>query len=337
MKGTIEIRQLRAPSLEGNPLGDPAVRSTPIYLPPGYEKGSQRYPAIYFLHGFAGSGLSWLNTQAFTPNVPARLDRLIDSGAAPPFIGVFVDGWTSLGGSQWIQSEAIGRYRDYLARDLVGWVDRELRTLPKAAARAVVGRSSGGYGALAMGSSRPEVFAHLACHSGDAYFEYCYLPELPKAAWALVQAGGVKAWFEEFVKRAAETRMKGEDHSVINVIAMAAAYSPKKGEPMNLELPFDLETARIKPEVWSRWLLHDPVRFVPKHIDAFRKLKSVFLDCGTRDEFFLRWGARMIAEELKAGGVEVLHEEFEDGHTGTSYRYERSIGYLAPRLARETA
>jgi hypothetical protein len=77
------------------------------------------------------------------------------------------------------------------------------------------------------------------------------------------------------------------------------------------------------------------VRFVPKFVDAFRKLKTVFIDCGTRDEHGLRWGTRMVAEELKATGVEFCHEEFEDGHSGVSYRFERSLGFLLPRMAQE--
>jgi hypothetical protein len=119
------------------------------------------------------------------------------------------------------------------------------------------------------------------------------------------------------------------------VVAMAAAYSPKKGEPLNIELPFDPQTARLKLDVWNRWLVHDPVRFVSKFLDAFRKVKSVFIDCGTRDEYNLRWGTRMLAEEFKASGAELCHEEFEDSHTGVSYRFERSLGFLVPRMARE--
>jgi hypothetical protein len=76
------------------------------------------------------------------------------------------------------------------------------------------------------------------------------------------------------------------------------------------------------------------VRFVPRSLAAFRALASLFLDCGTKDEFHLRWGARMIAAALREAGVEVVHEEFEDGHMSVNYRYDRSLRYLVPRLAR---
>jgi S-formylglutathione hydrolase FrmB len=334
MHGTVEIHEMQSAVLAGNPLGDPPQRRMPVYLPPGYSSSSDRFPTVYFLHGFSGSATSWLNSSSFTPNVIERLDDLIGKEVIPPVLGVFVDGWTALGGSQWINSEAIGRYREYLARDVVTHFDQTLRTIPKATSRAVVGKSSGGYGALVMACRHPEVFAHVASHSGDAYFEYCYLPEFPKAAGPLLKAGGVEPWFREFSQRARETRVRSEDFPVINLIAMSAAYSPKKGEPMGLELPFDLPTARIRPDVWGRWLVNDPVRFVPRSLPALAKLSSLFIDCGARDEYSLRWGARMLVDELRAAQIEVVHEEFEDGHVGINYRYDRSLSYIAPRMAR---
>lgn len=335
MKGTLETRELKSLALESNPLGDSALRSVTVYLPPGYEAGDQRYPTVYFLHAFGSSGSSWLQRSAFLPTVPERLESLIERGHVPPFIAVFPDGWTSWGGSQWINSDGIGRYRDFVTKDVVGHVDRTYRTLPKASSRAVVGHSSGGYGALSMGRYHPELFAHVGSHSADAYFEYCYLPDFPKAASALLQAGGPEAWYDAFQIRVRETKMRGDDFPVVNTLAMAAAYSPKKGEPLQVELPFDIASGRLRVDVWNRWLVHDPVRFVPKQLDAFRRLQTVFIDCGTRDEFNLRWGNRMVAEELKGAGIDLLHEEFEDGHGGVAYRFERSVGYLLPRLARD--
>lgn len=334
MQGRLEHHTLRARALEGNPLGDPAERRLTVYVPPGYAADGARLPAVYFLHAFGNSGLSWTSHTGFSPSVPERLDALVASGAVPPVLGVFPDAWTALGGTQWMNSAAVGRYGDYLVQDVVPHVDRAYRTLARAEARAVVGHSSGGYGALVMGREHPDVFGHLSAQSADSYFEYCYLPDLPRAASALLKAGGVTAWWEDFRRRTRETKARGDDFPVINVLAMAAFYSPRAGEPLGLELPFEPETARLRPEVWSRWLAHDPVRFVPERLERFRQLKGVFIDCGTRDEHGLRWGARMVAQALREAGVEVQHEEFDDGHSGVSYRFERSLGYLVPRLAR---
>jgi S-formylglutathione hydrolase FrmB len=333
MLGRLEWMEIEAPSLEGNALGGPTRRPLLVYLPPGYGGGTaERFPAVYFLHGFTSSARAWVNATPFAPTVPERLDALIVNGA-PAAIGLFVDGWTALGGTQWMNSDAVGRYRDYVAQDVVAAVDRAVRTVARPEARAVVGKSSGGYGALVLGAHHPDVFGHVASHAGDAGFEYCYLPDFPETAAALLGTDP-GAWLDGFLARAAASKPRDDDHAVLNILAMAAHYSPKLGEPLGLELPFDPGTARIREEVWARWLAHDPVRFVPRHLDAFRRLGSVYLDCGARDEFNLRWGARMVVEALRAGGVEVLHEEFDDGHRGIDYRYARSLAHLLPRLAR---
>jgi poly(3-hydroxybutyrate) depolymerase len=333
MLGRLEMATFTSQALRGNPLGDPAERSALLYLPPGYGRGG-RFPVVYFLHGFTGSVHSWTGFSPFALNVPERLDELVASGAIPEVIGVFLDGWTAIGGTQWIDSPAVGAYGEYLARDAVSFVDSRLRTIPRPESRAVVGKSSGGYGALAMGRHHPEVFGHVASHAGDACFEYCYLGDFPKAA-AELQGSNPETWLRDMRRRAREKKLRPADHPVLNVLAMAAHYSPRPGAPLGLELPFDPLTARIRPGVWTRWLEHDPVRYVPDSLEAFRRLNSLYLDCGSRDEFHLSWGTRMVVESLRAGGVEVTHEEFDDGHRDINYRYDRSLGFLVPRMARD--
>lgn len=324
--------ELDSAALAGNPLGDPARRPLLVWLPPGHDGGP--LPAIYFLHGFTGTARGWITAGPFQPTVPERLEALVASGAVPPFLAAFPDGFTALGGTQWTDAPAVGRYQSYVAEDVVALVEARFHAIPRREARAIVGKSSGGYGALRMGRDRSDVFAHVACHSGDAAFEYCYLPELPVAAAALLSAPDPAAWLSAARRRARETKLGGGDHPVLNMLAMAAHYSPEPGAPLGLALPFERETARLRPEVWARWLAEDPVRYVPEALDRYRRLATVFVDCGTRDEYHLRWGARMVVESLRAGGVEVRHEEFEDGHSGTSYRYEASVRAIAPRLAR---
>jgi S-formylglutathione hydrolase FrmB len=332
-RGRLDVQTLHCRALEGNPRGDPVDRSCPVYLPEGYDGSSARYPVVVLLHAFLGTALGWFNSTPFSPGILERLDRLFADGV-PPFLTVFPDGWTALGCSQWIDSPGNGDYGQMVVRDVLAHVDRSYRTVPEPAGRAVGGRSSGGYGSWQLVRHFPGTFGHLAAHSGDAYFEYCFLPDFPKVAAALVRGGGVEAWWSDFGQRVRETRMAGDDHAVVNCLAMAAAYSPDANQPLGLTLPFELSTARIVAKTWDRWLAEDPVRFVEKDIEPFRKLTSVFIDCGTRDEFGLRWGARMLAQVLRAKGVEVVHEEFDDGHMGTTYRLDRSLRFIAPRLAR---
>jgi enterochelin esterase-like enzyme len=332
VQGSLVELEIDSPALAGNALGDPARRLVLAWLPPGH--GRAPLPAVYFLHGFTGSARGWTNVSAFTPTVPERLDALVAAGEIPPFVGVFPDGMTALGGTQWTNAPAVGRYQDWVAEDVVREVEARLGTLPRREARAVIGKSSGGYGALRLGRDRPDVFALVGVHAGDAYFEYCYLPDLPKAAAALLDAADAKAWLEGMKRRARETKLAGADHVPLNAIAMAAHYSPNPAAPLGLDLPFELPTGRVREDVWARWLAHDPVRFLPEGREALRRLTAVFLDCGTRDEHNLRWGTRIVAALLRDAGVPVEHQEFDDGHSGTAYRYDASLRFLVPRLAR---
>lgn len=329
----VQTVSLTSPSLEGNALGDPHVRQLRVYLPPSYDaQTSRHYPVAYFLHAFMGSGGGWSHASVYGTPMPERLDRVIARGSAPEMIGVFIDAETKMGGTQYVNSPAIGNYRDYVVKDVVPFVDAHYRTIPAAESRAVLGHSSGGYGAMVMARHHFDVFGHVVSHSGDSAFEYCYLHDFPKAAGAFLKSGGHEAWFNEFLRRVAETKMRGDDHPVLNTLAMAASYSPSEGSPLGTELPFDAATGRLRPSVWERWLAEDPVRFVPQNLASLGRLQSLFIDCGTRDEANLQWGTRMIAETLQKAGIEHLHEEFEDGHSGVSYRFERSLSYVGPRL-----
>jgi pimeloyl-ACP methyl ester carboxylesterase len=331
MQGKIVELEVDSPALAGNPLGDPARRLVLAWVPPG---PARPLPAVYFLHGFSGSARGWLNVSMFAPTVPERIDALVASGELPPFLAVFPDGSTSLGGTQWTNAPAVGRYQDYVAEDVVRTVEARLGAIPRREARAVAGKSSGGYGTLAMGRDRPDVFSLLGCHAGDAYFEYCYLADMPKAAAAFLDTPDVAGWLEAAKRRGRETKFAASDLVPLNVIAMAAHYSPNPAAPLGADLPIEPGPGRIREDVWARWLAEDPVRFVPARIASFRKLAGVFIDSGTKDEFNLRWGARMIAAALRAGGVTVEHQEFEDGHMNIGYRYDASLRWIAPQLAR---
>src|SRR5512137_878504 len=142
------IEQFTSHVLADNPLGDPATRSLPIILPPDYEASGKRYPVIYGLTGFTGSGLSMLNFAAWQPNLPQRIDRLMAEGKLPPAIYVLPDCFTRYGGSQYLNSTAIGRYEDYVIAEIVPHIDRTYRTIAGPEGRGVFGKSSGGYGAI---------------------------------------------------------------------------------------------------------------------------------------------------------------------------------------------
>lgn len=331
-RGTVVVERVESAALKGNALGDPTTREVPVYVPPGYaDDVTRRYPVLYCLAGFTGRGRSFLNVEPFLPTLPQRLDAMIADGRAREAIVVMPDCMTRLGGSQYVNSPATGRYEDHVVGELVPWIDARFRTIPERDARAVLGKSSGGFGSLWLGMRHPDVFGALASHSGDAYFEYCYFPDFGKTIDLLRKAGGLEAWFRAFE---AAPKKTGDHFHALNIVAMAACYSPDPTQPLGIALPFDLETGELEEDVWERWLAFDPTRACRRYADALRSMKLLFVDCGTQDEFKLHHGARILGRRLTELGVAHEREEFEDTHMQITYRYEVSIpkltGVLSP-------
>jgi enterochelin esterase family protein len=319
---TLVLERHRSRVLRRNPLGDPHVRPLAVYLPPGYSGSTARYPVVYCLAGFTGTGRMLLNATPWAEGLDERLDRLIAAGAVQPLIAVLPDCFTRYGGSQYVNSSATGRYEDYLVSEIVPHIDRTYRTLARPGSRAVMGKSSGGYGACVLAMRHPDLFGLMACHSGDMYFEYCYGVELPKLAGGLWKHGGLDGFLAAFD---AMPRKTADALAVLNMVAMAACYSPDRDEPRGIALPVDPETGTARPEVWRRWLDHDPVRLAGRHAGALRRLRLLYLDCGTKDEFHLHMGARLFARRLKELGIRHVLEEFDDGHMQITYRYDVSL------------
>lgn len=323
--GTVITLRHESDVLKGNPLGDSHTRDLIIYLPPGYENGGVAYPSVYCLTGFTGRGKMLLNDAAFTPNLAERMDRLIAAGTIRPMIVVMPDCFTSYGGSQYINSSATGRYEDYLTQEIVLFVDGLFRTIRDRSARAVMGKSSGGYGSLIMGMRHADIFGLVCSTSGDAYFEHCYLMDIPKAFRAI--KGDPQAFLKRFL---ADEKRGKDDFPALNIIGMSACYSPNDS---GFDLPFDLGNGEIRENVWLKWIEHDPVRLVEKHVENLRSLSLLYLDAGTRDEFGLDIGARILSRRLSDHGVSHTHEEFDDGHFNISYRYDRSLELIAGSIS----
>lgn len=332
MRGHIDIPTVAGRALRGNPLKDPAARRIPIYCPPSYARATtRRYPVIYYLPGYTGFGEACLNVGAWSESLPQRVDRLIRAGRMREAIVVMCDGFTAYGGSQYINSSATGRYMDYLVDELVPWIDRHYRTHARAGARAIMGKSSGGFGALTIAMRRPGVFGAVAAHSSDMYFEYCYKSDFPKALTTFDRHGRsltrfLRAW------RTAPKRLAGGFASTINLIAMASCYSPNRRAPFGFDLPVDLQTGAVRPDVWRRWLTWDPVVAVRRYARNLRGLRFLYLDVGMTDEYHLHYGHRYLTDELRRLGIRHHYEEFDDGHRDTQYRLDRSLPLLARHL-----
>lgn len=329
-RGALQVETVTSKVLEGNPPGDPHVRDLHVYTPPGYEKGDQRYPVIWCLAGFTGRGRTLLNDGAWTPALNERMDLLIASGKCKPAILALPDCFTHLGGSQYVNSPGLGAYEDYVVEELVPYVDSRYRTLGFGH-RGVMGKSSGGYGAIVLGMKQPDIFSAVACHSGDMGFEHCYGRDFGPAIRRIRKFGGVAGWMKQF---AAQPRKRAEDFPALDVIAMAAAYSPNpENPPAYCDLPFDAETGELQPHVWARWHENDPLALAGNHVRALREMKLLFFDCGTDDEFYLELGARQMVKKLSSLGIKHEYQEFEDGHMNIPYRYDVSLPRLTAALS----
>jgi len=319
--------------LKDNALHDPYKRPLWVYLPPGYDdEPERRYPTIYQIQGLTGQLDMWRNRAAFRKNFPELADELFANGEAPPCILIWVDCWTSYGGSQFLDSPATGRYHTYLCDEIVPWVDAHYRTLAKREHRGIAGKSSGGYGAMVTPMLRPDLWGGLATHAGDALFEVCYLDDFPKAVRALRDhyAGSFENFWEDFRRRPAFA--KNSDPELLNVYCMAACYSADADG--TVRLPFDPATGELIPDVWARWLEFDPVRMVPRHAGSLRAMKAIYIDAGNKDQFFLDLGATAFRDALvRAGVTDVFFELFDGTHASIEYRYPLSLKYLAERLS----
>ncbi len=328
MSVAIEVVESRA--LAGNPLGDPTARRVAVWLPPSYARSpDRRYPLILWLAGYGGTGEMMFTGTPWQPGLGDRLDALVAAGKMGEAIVAAPDCFTRWGGAQYLDSPALGSYETHVIEEVVPALDQRLRTVASREARAIGGKSSGGFGALVLAMRHPDQFAAVASHAGDMAFELSLLPDLPIAARTLRRHGGVGRFLADFEAR---EKKSGDAFTTMMVLATAGAYSPERGRDHGIALPFDVETGAIDWAVWQRWKSWDPVELAAHHADALRRMKLLFLDAGTRDEHNLDLGARIFVRRLRELGIACEHEEFDDGHRGTAYRYDVSIPKLAAAI-----
>jgi hypothetical protein len=336
LHGALDEYVVESELLAGNPLGDPSRRPLYVYRSPGLLDGSapERVPAVYAIQGFTGQLDMWLGRVPFEPTMIERLDAMFSDSDCPDGVVVFVDCWTSRGGSQFLNSPSTGRYLDYLCDEVVEFVDARYPTLADRDHRGLSGKSSGGYGAMVVPMLRPDVFGALASHAGDALFECCYQREFPTVARQLRDDFGGS--YETFFKALAGAG----DHfdwsklgGPFELYGYACAYTPDPARPGEALLPFEIATGRIVPDVWERWLEFDPVRMAPRHAQELASMRRIYLDAGKDDEYYLDLGAQAFSQELSKLGVEHTLELFDGKHGGITYRYPGAIRELLLALA----
>ncbi len=310
-------------ALRGNPLQDPHVRRLHVIVPDDLLPGTP-VPCLWWLSGYAGVGRKMLSDDPWQEGLEERLLRLRREQRIGPMIVVLPDAFTKLGGCQYLSSPAVGDYETYLLDELRSCVEARWNV----SGHGIAGKSSGGFGAIVHAMRRPDLFRAVACHSGDMGFQISLFRDLPLLMNAVRDTGGVS----ELVKRFEEVRKKhiGSWFGPISMLALAAVYSPDATKPLGIGLPFDLETGTLDEAVLKRWLAWDPVEMIEKkaHQEALRQMSLVFVDCGTRDEHFLHWGAHAFHRKLESFKVAHEYQTFDGGHRSTSYRLDESLPKL---------
>ncbi len=309
--------EIESKALKKNPLKDSNIRWNPFLVPKSKPNRKRGFPVVVVLAGFTGNGPNYFSMRTFEDNFPQVIDRQYSNGLAPKSIYFFVDAMTSWGGSQFLNSKGTGHYEDYIIQELVEVLksDPDISKDPKD--WIIMGGSSGGYGALHLASKYPNVFSRCAAIAPDSMFETVYLNDFYQAAGRILSEGGSKKILQQ-IKDGSFKKSKGW-HEVINALGMAACYSPGKYAG-DLNYPIDLKTGKLNPIVWKKWKKHDPVEFLKSRAQSLKKLRSIFLEVGTKDEFNLQFGAREIHKILKSRKIKCHYHEYSGGHFDLSSR-----------------
>ena len=329
-RGSIQCVQVNSTLLKDNPWGDPHCRDVWVYLPPGYST-HEKYPIVMFLSGFAGTGEGMLARTLTEYSLATRCDRWIADGECPSFIGVLPDCMTYLGGSQFVDSPAIGSYASYLMQEVLPEIGSAFSWNGKL---GLTGRSSGGYGSVRLAMEYPKEVDAVACHAGDMGFETAFVGELSAALLPLHKAGDPLAFLADFWTK---SRFSPHDFAAFNLLCMSAAYAPNidvsKGT-FPADLPIDIDSGEINWEHFERWMEHDPLTMIEEveYQRPLRDLEYFFIDVGRWDEYNLQFGARAFHGRLSELGIEHVYEEFDGGHRGTTYRYDVSIPNMVKAL-----
>ncbi len=262
---TVEHIKVHGKSLEGNLEGDAVDRDVFVFLPPGYNKDKRRrYPVVYALHGYSIGAEQW----SHEIHVPQTIEGAFAQGSKEMIV-VLPDSKTLHNGSMYSSSVTTGDFENFIAHDVVAYIDAHYRTIPERMARGLVGHSMGGYGATRIGMKHSDVFGSLYIMS-----PCCLSPRM----------GGPR---NPEIEKALESVKTPEDSAKLQFfaraqLASAAAWSPDpKNPPLYLDLPY--KDGVEQPDVLAKWTANAPLAFIDQYIDQLRRYRAISIDVGDQD------------------------------------------------------
>lgn len=301
IKGTVERIKVHGESLEGNLSGDSADRYVSVYLPASYKKkGDKRYPVIYFLHGYTDDDAKFYGFREHWMVLPPILNTVFAQNPNREMIVVTPDAYTRFQGSMYSSSVATGNWEDFIARELVDYVDSHYRSIAKKDSRGLSGHSMGGYGALRIGLKYPDVFSNIYLLSP------CCLSSSP------VLGNETPAFFKdaESIKTIEEVHAAGFFTKAL--FASAAAWSPNpENPPFYLDLP--VKDGVLRPEILKKWDANRPLNNLDQYIFNIKKLGGIGFDAGDKDQGIAA-SIKTLDQKLDKYGIEHFFEIYEGDH-----------------------
>jgi len=292
---TVDHIKIHGASLEGNLEGDAVDRDVFVFLPPSYAKDKhRRYPVVYAMHGYSIGAEQWTHEI----HVPQTIEGAFAQGAKEMIV-VLPDSKTIHNGSMYSSSVTTGDFENFIAHDVVSYIDAHYRTLPNRLSRGLVGHSMGGYGATRIGMKHADVFGSLYIMSP------CCLAPRP--------AGPANPELE----KALEAVKTPEDSAKLQFfaraqLATAAAWSPDpKNPPLYLDLP--TKDGVAQPDVLAKWTANAPLAFIDQYIGGLRQYRAISIDVGDQDG--LRTDTQKLHEVLDRYGIANNFEIYHGTHT----------------------
>ncbi len=295
-KARMETIKVPSKQIAGNLLGTPSQREVIVVLPPGYDRDTRRrYPVVYALHGYSIGAAQWINEI----HLPQTAEGAFATGT-PEMIIVLPDSKNEHNGSFYSNSVTTGNFENFIADELVDFIDDRYRTLARPESRGLVGHSMGGYGAARIGIRRAERYGAL----------YLMAPccQSPMGARGL-NAEQVKQLEALPSAQAAASLPFGPR----GTLALASAWSPNPAKPpLYIDLPMDAE-GKERPEIMAKWTANAPLAFLDQYVWKVRQYRGIALDVGDRDS--LVTDTRRLHEALQAQGIASTFEVYPGDHT----------------------
>lgn len=344
-KGTLVSLLLHSNALEGNLLGDPADRKVLVYLPKSYNTDPEkRFPVIYFLHGMPAWEQMLMVPAPFEifrqvanlqymVDFPAEglevwLNELVESKKMKEAILVFPDSRTMFGVPAYTNSVVQGNYEDYICNEVVGFIDRNFRTIDHFNWRAITGHCAGAYGALKFSMRHPDVFRYVAALSPAHFPEPTILALgsfmlLEDAMWEPMGAPAGPLPYDP---------MQAFKFANNSLYGLAQAWSPNPAMPFGAELPFTYVDGVPVPDaaVMDKINRHNLLALTGSHKKELHRLKLIYFDCGKQDELMMYQPNMFLHQKMNAMHIKHRFETYEGGHISHLYqRLEKALVMLS--------